>query len=240
VGKPRKHVQQELAFRTWGGKREGAGRPPKGHRSSEAHKVRPHLTGRDPVHVTTRVVTAVGTLRRRKAYQVIRRALGIAQRRHDFRIVHISLQRKHLHLIAEAASKQALAKGMQAFEIAAARGLNAALSRTGSVFPDRYHARALTSPRAVRHGINYVLNNWRHHDEDQDMESMFWLVDPFSSAVNFGGWVEVAESPFAVPEDLERLPTALPETWLLSVGWMKAGTISANDRPGPEARRVVM
>jgi hypothetical protein len=54
---------------------------------------------------------------------------------------------KPSHLLVEAGSRTALARGMQGFEISAAKHLNAAVSkargrrRRGAVFPDRYHAR---------------------------------------------------------------------------------------------------
>jgi len=59
------------------------------------------------------------------------------------------------------------------FSISAARQINEAISArrgdrgTGEVIGDRYHARPLTSPRAVRNTLAYVLNNYRHHGEDQ-------------------------------------------------------------------------
>ena len=52
--------------------------------------------------------------------------------RTDFRIVHISIQSNHIHLLVEANDPEALARGMQAFQISAARKLNKLLGRTGS------------------------------------------------------------------------------------------------------------
>jgi REP element-mobilizing transposase RayT len=46
--------------------------------------------------------------------KALREATIVAARREDFRIVHFSIQGNHVHLIAEADSKTALAKGMQA------------------------------------------------------------------------------------------------------------------------------
>jgi len=69
------------------------------------------------------VERAVGQLRRRRAYQAIRKALEVSLGRSDFRVIHVSVQREHIHLIVEAASAMALAKGMQALGISAARRL---------------------------------------------------------------------------------------------------------------------
>ncbi len=239
------HIQQSLTFRTWGGRRQGAGRPvPRGRRASERHQERPAIDARHPLHVTLRVVQAVRPLRRSLAYHAFRYAMVTALVKHvDFRIVHISFQRTHVHLIVEAATKEALAKGMQGFQISAARHLNGAITketgvkRAGTVFPDRYNARALTSPRAVRHALNYVLNNWRRHGEDRNNKTR--LVDPYSSGVNFAGWQELEDSPFLfqVPEGFSRLTTAVAHTWLLAKGWTRHGSIGARERPGPDAKR---
>jgi REP element-mobilizing transposase RayT len=243
--KPRKHhVQQDFTFRTWGGKRQGAGRPAQGKRASERHEERPAIDDRHPLHVTVRIGTEVGSLRRARAYHAVRMALATVLSRTDFRIVHISLQRTHLHLIVESSSKKALAKGMQGFQISAARHLNAAIfeetgvKRRGVVFTDRYHPRALSSPKAVRHALSYVLNNWRRHGEDRRAPSTR-MVDPYSSGVNFGGWRELDDSPvlFSVPKGFSRLTTSVAQTWLLREGWSKSDTISVWEQPGSDAKR---
>src|SRR5690348_17374364 len=149
-------------------RRAGSKRPgpkPKGPRGSP-HTVRPELKARHPVHVVLRVVSAVGNLRRRATYKAVREATLTTARREDFRIVHLSIQRNHLHLLVEADHKGALASGMQGFQISAAKHLNAAISkdrpgprRRGAVFPDRYHAEIITTPTQARHALNYVVIN---------------------------------------------------------------------------------
>ena len=62
-------------------------------------------------------------------YAAIRDASIVVTDARGFRIVHLSIQRTHLHLIVEARNRTALSKGMQGFLISAARGINAALSR---------------------------------------------------------------------------------------------------------------
>jgi REP element-mobilizing transposase RayT len=238
----KKHIQQELP--TWGGKRKGAGRPPKNKRSSEAHKERPELKARHPLHVTLRVEKAIGTLRRLSLYHAVRKALRSILARTDFRIVDVSLQDGHVHLIVEADDKMALARGMQAFQIVAARFINQAFSkergkrRTGRVFSDRYHPKAITSPLAARHARAYVLNNWRRHGQDRGVASN---VDRFSSGVSFDGWKETGGTNLlkALPVDYEPLPVSRPQTWLLSVGWRRHGLISVREVPGERARHLV-
>jgi REP element-mobilizing transposase RayT len=231
----KRHIQQTLEFRTHGGKRKGAGRPRKSRRRCEPHTKRPPLSRHSSVHTVLRIEDDVGTLRRRDAYHAIRLALKTVLSRRDFRVVHASLQDAHVHLVVEADDEHALARGMRAFEIAAARSLNNAISesrnrtRRGRVFADRYHARILSSPRDVRRVINYVLNNWRHHGEHSSIDTMDWHVDYFSSGPTFDGW---AEPKPPLPRRYEPLPTSPPATWLLRTGWRKHGPISMYAVPG--------
>jgi REP element-mobilizing transposase RayT len=87
-------------------------------------------------------------LRTPKAYRVIASALFIARARFGVRIVVQSTQRNHMHLIAEARDRRALARAMQGLCIRIARGLNRLWGRKGKVFADRYHARVLATPLA--------------------------------------------------------------------------------------------
>src|SRR5690606_5871523 len=143
----------------------------------------------------------------------------------DFRIVHTSIQANHVHLLLEADSKLALARGMQAFQISAARRLNqvdidgSGRRRQGPVFPDRYHVEVVTTPTHARHSLSYVLNNWRKHKEDRVPATKQWVLDPYSSAASFTGWRERvacverselerwnARALSPIPDDLEALP----------------------------------
>src|SRR5213078_4798003 len=64
----------------------------------------------------------------------------------------------HLHLIVEADDRATLARGVRGLTIRMARAVNRALGRRGAVCADRYHSRALTSPRAVRHALNLCVD----------------------------------------------------------------------------------
>lgn len=64
----RREPEQLALFKKRGGKRRGAGRPPKGARAGSPHKERPFLHARYPVHVVLRAVSVVGNLRRRCVY----------------------------------------------------------------------------------------------------------------------------------------------------------------------------
>jgi hypothetical protein len=78
-----------------------------------------------------RVVPAVRSLRRRKMYQAIREATIAAARSERLRIVQVSLQRSHVHMIVEAENAKALAQGMQALR-SRPPGTSTACSATAS------------------------------------------------------------------------------------------------------------
>ena len=229
-----RHVQQELRFtktKKGGKRRRKGGRPPKGPRSSERHEVRSPVRRTEPVHVVCRVVRDVGALRKRKAYAAVRRALVVTFAREGFRVVHLSIQGTHLHLLVEADDRMTLARGMQALQISAAKHLNAACGgRRGTVFSDRYHAESITSPKQTRNTLAYVLNNWRKHGEHRVRATRAWSIDLFSSATSFDGWLDHDET-YVPPPTYERLPVHAPRSWLLRTGWRRHGLIGVTEVP---------
>src|SRR5262245_41299469 len=229
--KPRKrHRQQSFRFRTWGGHRDGAGRKQVNERKSQPHRTRPAIRPWYAVHVSLRIAAELMRLRRRTAYEIIHHAMRVVLRRTDFRIVHASIQANHVHLLVEAESKQALARGVQAFAITAARRLNQVESklrgvkRRGPAFPDRYFLEVISNPRKARNTLSYVLNNWRHHKEDRASGVRHWRLDKYSSAISFTDWEEQLR--WVRPVDYDPLPVCRAQTWLLREGWKRAGPIS--------------
>jgi REP element-mobilizing transposase RayT len=203
------------------------------------------------VHVVLRATRDIGSLRKRFMYRAIREAtIAVAMRElHDreggaFRIIHISIQRDHVHLLVEADHKRALSNGMQRFQISAAKHINAAVSlrrserRRGPVFPDRFHQEIIETPRQARHALSYVLNNWRKHRQDRVDFARSWNVDPFSTGVQFPGWKEREDAIvwWKIRETYDPLVVYLPKTWLLREGWTRHGRISWSEVPGPKQR----
>ncbi len=234
--------QLDLVMPTWGGKRKGAGRPPKGDRAGAPHKPRQSLAATEPVHVTLRVVDDVGRLRQLDVWRALSAAAARALDRDDFRIVHLSIQGNHVHLIVEADDEVALARGMQGFQISAAKRINAAISertgrpRRGQVFADRYHPEPLRSPRQARNALAYVLNNWRKHGEDRGEGARRGdMLDRYATGWHWDGWSEPTPTVPLRP-DTELVPVAFPTTWLLTTGWRRHGLVSPWDPPGPRRR----
>jgi hypothetical protein len=209
---------------TWGGKRKDAGRkrvlPGK---PRVAHRARPDHKARHPVHVTLRAVAGLTSLRSPRVFPAVRAALAAASRQ-SFRLIHFSVQSDHLHLIVEASDKLALERGILGLIIRVARAVNRVLGRSGAVWGDRYHARALKSPREVHHGIVYVLFNFKKHGAGDRQR-----IDSCSSAPWFDGFRD------PLPRVLDPPATWAPRTWLANVGWRKHGLIRFDDAPQPYA-----
>ncbi|HEX4340744.1 MAG TPA: transposase [Polyangiaceae bacterium] len=92
-------------------------------------------------------------------------AFRAAKERFGTRLVQISLQSNHVHLIVETESKDALSRATQGLGGRVAHRLNKRWRRHGPVLADRYHLRALKTPlEVVRRGglppnaYEYVLH----------------------------------------------------------------------------------
>ena len=114
--------------------------------------------------------------------------------------------------------------GVHGLAIRLALAVNRALGRKGQVVGDRYHARALTTPRVMRTSMVYVLLNFRKHLRAPA------CIDPRSSGAHFWGWqrtpVATALPPAtATPPSSPAEPT--PETTPVA-----AETVIAKGSPG--------
>jgi REP element-mobilizing transposase RayT len=234
-------VQLELRYRTWGGKRAGAGRRRVAPRPQVPHRTRPKLATRYPVHVTVRIRDGLPRLRTFGAARVLRRTFLGACRKEGFRICQFSVQGNHIHLLCEARDADALARGMQGFKVSCARRLNGHWQRRGALFSDRYHAVILRTPRQVRAALVYVLQNARHHHEALPR----WAggADPFSSAWHFDGWRDArwrddARRRGVPPPPSGPPPVAAAKGWLLTTAWRRAGLLAIEEAPRRVARRA--
>jgi REP-associated tyrosine transposase len=191
------------------------------------HRPRPIHDRCHPVHVTVRIARGLPSLRASGIFPSVRRALT-ASSNGSFRVVHFSIQSNHLHLLVEAEGTRALGRGMQGLGIRAAKAINHRLGRAGRVWAERYHCRALRTPREVRHALVYVLLNGRKHAVSGPG------FDLCSSARWFCGWNGKLVDPPSGPP-----PVARARTWLLCAGWRRGGPIG-NPLPqhdGPNSTR---
>jgi REP element-mobilizing transposase RayT len=194
-------VQMELPAKGRGGRRPGAGRP-RGGKSRVSHLARPAFKNL-PVHITLKVLDAVGDLRTDRRFARIQRAFYFACDHLGMRLLQFSIQGNHLHLVVEAVDHQHLATAMQGMAIRLAKGVNRVSNRHGTVFADRYHAHLLKTPAEVRNAVHYVLHNRHKHRPSTHP----WDIDKYSSASGEACWY-VADGGEAAMVIVE------PRTWL--------------------------
>jgi REP element-mobilizing transposase RayT len=184
-------------------------------------------------------------LRSQYLFPTVRLALARAARREPerFRLLQFSVQRDHVHLVVEAADARALSSGVRGVAIRIARYVNALLSRRGPLWADRWHGRALRTPREVRNALVYVLANFRKHGRAAQSTG----IDPYSSGVWFDGWrswrpASGVAPPYAEragwlavhqgPDPANREAVGRARTWLARVGWRRCGLLRLDERPG--------
>jgi hypothetical protein len=172
------------------------------------HDRRPGHDARNPVLVTLRAAAGAPSLRSQRVFGPVREAIARASG-NNFRVVHFSVQQDHVHAIVEADGHALLTKGMRGLTIRIALAVKR-VSGGGKLWSDRYHARALSSPRKVRNALVYVLLNFRKHLRAAPG------VDPYSSGPWFDGWARP-------PRKLGGSPEVIARTWLASVGWRRGG-----------------
>jgi len=168
--------------------------------------------------VTLRLREGLPSLRTNLVRARIFDAFTDARGRFGLRLNQFSVQSNHVHLIVEADDRAALSRGMKGLAVRVARALNLLWRRRGSVFSDRFHARALRTPREVRAALVYVLQNARHHG------LRLLGVDPYSSGPWFDGWRQGIVLAC-------RGPGMLARSWLLCEGWRRHGLIGIEESP---------
>lgn len=180
-----------------GGKREGAGRKRRGGRKPVPHRRRPELSGREPAHVTWRIVPGLPSLRSAQLREVVQRLLqardgtgaGAAAGgavRPAFRVAEWSIQPDHVHLVVESVSRRALTAGLRGLGVSLARRVNRALGRRGAVLVERFHLHVLRALQEVVNAVRYVRENTARHAARpggawRRRTAPGW-IDPWSSA----------------------------------------------------------
>jgi REP element-mobilizing transposase RayT len=162
------------------------GRPPKP--GSVSHQAREALPKQSVLHVTLSASRNVPNLRARFRFNDLKEAFAKfrqveLEEGNGFRLVHYNVLGDHLHLIVEADSKEALAKGMRKLNHSISRRLNRSsvlraggsmhpLDKTpfskrpgwlGRIFAARYHAHRLKSAGEIANAVRYVMQNSQKH-----------------------------------------------------------------------------
>ena len=214
--------------------RRGAGRLRPRARPRCAHRTRPRVSRHEPQHVTLRLRREIGSLRSERTRRAVYRSLARGCERFGTRTVYFSVQGDHVQLVVEAEDRRALTRAIKGLSVRIARALNKIIGRRGAAFADRYQARGLTSPRQVRDALTYVLCDDRHHAAQAGRRVSRWWIDPCSSGWYFTGWRgrdgRAVSGAWSYDRAAPRLAAA--GTWLLRVGWRKAGLLDVQGGSG--------
>ncbi|MBX3230997.1 MAG: hypothetical protein KIT84_36670 [Labilithrix sp.] len=214
------------------------GRPPRPERVGMLpHVARPEHVEGHPVHVSMKRVRLGPNLRAQRVHLAIVEQIARAVKR-GIKVVHYSIQEDHLHLMVEGASKQDLARGLKLLFSRIAFAVNRVARRHGSLFRERHHRRALTTPTEVRNALVYILFNARKHAlaDGSYRAAFFRFLDDKSSAPWFEGWhASFAPYPRIVERGREHWPGEAPihppTTWLAAKGWQRAGPLRFDALP---------
>jgi putative transposase len=173
-----------LKLPSWGGKREGAGRPRRAARPNVPHRARQVFGHRRAAHVTLRFAKHVADLRTHFTHKLLKIIIQRANGRFDTQIVQLSVLDGHIHMLVEARSSRALASAMKGLSVRLGIHLNRLMMKSGRrVMGDRYHVRLLKTPTEVRHASHYIRNNFRKHEAQRGR--VFGGVDFYSSWGDF-------------------------------------------------------
>ena len=220
----RKARVRQLTFdRILGGRRKKRRGRKKSPSSGVPHLKRVEITGRVPVHVTTRVVDDMPNLRQPQVREACFRCFREARERPGrsttgfFHLVHFSIQKNHFHFVVEASDRKTLSVAICGLLGRLAKALNKLFGRKGEVFPDRYHDHVLRTVRETYNTIRYLFTNARKHWERVPEGR----PDPFSSGLWSPIWKDYRHDGWMGSEG----PVAQASSWLLTTGWMRYGPL---------------
>jgi hypothetical protein len=135
------------------------------------------LAGFTCFRVTVRATATIAKLGLQRAQRLLERARAAALRA-EFHIIAVAARRRSIELVVEASDRYALARGMQGFEIRAARACNRAGKRSGCVFVDRYRALPLATVDARRAALAALS----HHRAHRRAPRNSWSTSAYSSS----------------------------------------------------------
>jgi putative transposase len=212
--KLRKPIQ--LEFKTRGGKRKGAGRK-KRLASEPEHVRRASITHKIPMHLTVRCETGVPSLRSKYFLFLLGRMIMLARLK-GLAISHFAIESNHIHLIAEARSNQALARGMMSLTASIRAALKSIFGHVGKVLAGRFHTHLLKTPSEMKHALKYVFFNHAKHCGMKPFIDFFFSAALFAEIHLFLD-TQIEDNKWLWPA---RAALAQPESWMQAVGWKRA------------------
>ena len=209
---------------TWGGAREGAGRPKTSVYVS--HLTRPRVGKERPTLITLKLRTAFEDIRNPKFFETFEKAT-LRARRFGLRIIHFSLVPKKILLWVEVKNQEQLEKSFKSLNTCLAVFLKksflkkSGLEHRGPVFLGRFEMQLLQSSEEAHAALRKILLAPAEHFARNA------YPDDYSSAPLFGAWSDLLEKNEKFEnfqfskEEIERAQriTSTPQFWLSQSGW---------------------
>ncbi len=215
--------------KSWGGKREGAGRPKSSPMVS--HLTRPRIEKRRcPLKVKIVLRADLPSLQHPEIFEAFERGCHRA-RRFGIRIIHYLVLPKHIHMIIEAKKTEELEHSFKSLNTTLAIAIKKVVKKEsgqaheGPVFLGRYHLSVLHEPNEVKVAMKEILGLAADN---------FNPAQPgLSSAVIFDSWTQLfgkhfvhskikSSSTQSESRKKSLQITALPQFWLSQAGWLEA------------------
>lgn len=148
-----------------------AGRPPKNDPGIR-HRGRETLLKTSSLHLTVKVDRNKADIKSKPILQILKRSI-LRARKQGLKVLHFTLEWDHVHLLIEADNNLELGKGMQAFGVTFAKGINKIKKNSGKVYKHRYHFRKINSGRELKRVMNYIFTNGEKHRTATSIDNVF-------------------------------------------------------------------
>jgi len=221
---------------SWGGKREGAGRPKTSPMVS--HLKRPRVGSRRPLKVTLKIRKTLPSLRNENIFEVFEKAC-LRARRFGLRVIHFAITDFRIVMICEFKNQDQLEKSFKSLNTSLAIALKKEFliqngsKHEGPVFLGRFEMDVLTEPEQCRIAIRdlYLAASWQAKESPHP--------DSFSSAPVFKDWRALLKEEYnksfeandfteSAVERAKRI-TALPQYWLTNASWSSVDVEKPSD-----------
>ena len=207
---------KQLEFKTWGGRRKGAGRKKTGN---VRHAKRERVDFGKPLHITKRLQKGLRGITTQNLAKEFTIAMGLAKKK-GLNVLEFAILTNHVHLIVEAKDNRALGRGMNSLWARFGRTLRKKFGGKGPVFGGRYHMKIIRSARQMRNTLEYVLLNESKHrriePEYNDLSSARYFA-AFGKLLGRRWYGQLSwDGAFPRPDYL-----AQPRSWLAREGWRR-------------------
>lgn len=181
-------MSQQKPKTTWGGSRDGAGRP----KSSivGAHTARPKLGDPYPAHITIRVRSGFENLQSEAFYEVFEKA-ALRARRHGLRVLHFGIYPQRIELLCEFKNQEELEKSFKSLNTSIAIFLKKLFKKKmgdahkGPVLLGRFQMSPLKSREEIKLALEHILWPLDFRQNGLNIYSSWMLLQRWDSLLGF-------------------------------------------------------